>query len=197
MNAPDESRILHGFHAHQDNLEPIATPPPMDDILGRSRRAAGTRVGLPALVLVTCLAAVAGGGLVALSGGLIPRLLTATATPHPTGTEELGQARYCGNLDAETCATAIAVVIDQVPGAARSAVVVVATRDPERLSQRGGDMVVLVAFERWDDSDLWFDPPTWVVTQGMLSDRWRVEPWTGSDLPAHFVALLRQAGVGP
>jgi hypothetical protein len=75
-----------------------------------------------------------------------------------------------------------------------------ATRDPNALSHRGGDLVVLVAFARSDQSDLsdlWFNPPTWVVTQPMLTSAWRVEPRRDGNLPAHFLALLGHAGSAP
>jgi hypothetical protein len=74
---------------------------------------------------------------------------------------------------------------------------VTATLDPSRPTQYGGAFVALVAFAPFDETDLWFSPPTGVATQRMLSSDWRVEPWRGGSLPAHFVTLLRATGIAP
>jgi hypothetical protein len=86
-------------------------------------------------------------------------------------------------------------VTRQVPAMARSPIAVTATFDRDRPSQRGGDLVVLVAFAAFDLTDYGFSPPTWVVTQPMLSSEWRVEPWRAGPLPAHFTTLLNVAGI--
>jgi hypothetical protein len=78
---------------------------------------------------------------------------------------------------------------------ARSPIAVAATLDPNRLSQRGGDLVVLVTFAPFDLTDYGFSPPTWIVLQPMLSSTWRVEPWRNGPLPAHFITLLNAAGI--
>ena len=60
----------------------------------------------------------------------------------------VAQRHACGNLNPDTCAAVIARVIRQVPEMAHSPIAVTATLDPNRPSQRGGDLTVLVAFSQ-------------------------------------------------
>lgn len=115
-------------------------------------------------------------------------------SPSPS-TAAVVQRHACGNLAADVCGDAIAAVIRQVPGQADSPVAVAATLDPNRPSQRGGDWVVVVSFAPFGDEDIWMNPPTWVVTQTMLSSNWTIEPWRTGTLPPRFVELLRSAGI--
>ena len=93
-------------------------------------------------------------------------------------------------------AEAIASVTRQVPATARSVVAVAATRDPDALACRGGDLIVLVAFspDGFVGQDLRLGPPTWAVTLNRVGAASTVEPWRGSTLPPAFGALLREAG---
>jgi len=93
------------------------------------------------------------------------------------------------------CEEIIARVIRQAPDMAGSHIAVVATQDPNRPLQRGGDDIVLVAFAPFDSPDYRISKRIWTVTQPMGSTGWRVDPWRGTNLPAHFVALLRAAGI--
>jgi hypothetical protein len=118
------------------------------------------------------------------------------AAPSPMPTAVAAQRHACGNLAPDMCEEVIALVVRKVPAMAGSPIVVTATRDPDAQSRRGGDLEVLVAFAPpADDSDLWFNPPAWIVTRTMLTNDWRVDPWRGDRLPAHFLTLLRAAGL--
>ncbi len=79
---------------------------------------------------------------------------------------------------------------------AASMVAVADVRDEGATTRRGGDFVALVSFQPLGGEDAWMNPPTWVVTQPMLSSEMRVEPWGAGPLPDHFVTLLRSAGLG-
>lgn len=78
---------------------------------------------------------------------------------------------------------------------AASPVAVADVRDEGGTTFRGGDFVALVSFQPVGDEDLWMNPPTWIVTEPMFSQEMRVEPWRDGPLPAHFVSLLRSAGL--
>lgn len=113
----------------------------------------------------------------------------------PSPSPVVAQRHVCGELQAEPCEAVIARVIGQVPGMAVSPIAVADVREEGSMTRRGGDFVTLVSFEPVGDEDLWMNPPTWVVTQPMLSQEMRIEPWRGGPLPAHFVRLLRSAGL--
>jgi hypothetical protein len=162
---------------------PAGNPSAVGTVVGPMHRT--KRLALTALVLIA----------VAACGGPAP------AGSAPSSIEPAGvaaQRQVCGNLDVATCADAIASVSRQVPGTARSSVAVAATRDPDALLRRGGDLVVLVAFspDGFPGQDLWFGPPTWAVTLGRLDTAPIVEPWRGATLPAGFLAVLRESGLG-
>ncbi len=121
------------------------------------------------------------------------------ATPGgvPSPIAAIPQRHDCGNLSPDICEEVIAQVIRRVPAMAGSPVAVTATLDPDRPAQLGGDFEALVAFAPFGVTDFWFGPPTWIVTLPMFSSDYRVQPWRGGSLPAHFVKLLRAAGIAP
>lgn len=106
-----------------------------------------------------------------------------------------GPRRVCGELPAELCEQVVAAVIDSVPVLGSSPVAVATTTDPGALSQRGGDTVVVIGFAPPSaDSELW-SPSVWRATRPMFTSSWRVEEWGNGRLPAHFRALMREAGL--
>jgi hypothetical protein len=115
------------------------------------------------------------------------------ARPEPS--RVAAQVRDCGNVDVPTCRAAVQAVIARVPGTAASRIAVVATLDPQALRRRGGDLTLVVAFERLPDADAWMDPPTWIVTRTFTSEDWWIAPWRNRDLPEHFQRLLVADGV--
>jgi hypothetical protein len=113
--------------------------------------------------------------------------------PQPSG--PAAQVQDCGNVDVRTCRAAVQAVIARVPETATSPIAVVATLDPNALARRGGDLTLVVAFQRLPDVDVWMDPPTWIVTRTFMTQDWWIAPWRNRDLPAHFQRLLIADGV--
>lgn len=127
-----------------------------------------------------------------------PTPAQAQETPSPSASPSAvaAQRHVCGEFRGESCEAVIARVIEQVPGMAASPVAVADVRDEGATTQRGGDFVALVSFQPLGAEDVWMKPPTWVVTRPMFSSEMSVEPWRAGSLPAHFVTLLRSAGLG-
>jgi hypothetical protein len=121
-----------------------------------------------------------------------PVSTTAPASPSASAT---AQRRLCGELRPDVCSDAIARVVRQVREMAASPVAVADVEDQGATTRRGGDLVVLVSFQPVGSGDLFMNPPTWVVTIRTLGKGTTIEPWRGGTLPAHYVVLLRQAGV--
>jgi len=136
------------------------------------------------------------GRLIATS--LIALILIAACDADPARPEAsqlTGQIQDCGNVDIRTCRAAVQAVIARVPDAAASPIAVVATLEPDALARRGGDLTLVVAFQRLPDADVWMDPPTWIVTRTFSTQDWWIAPWRNRDLPAHFQRLLVADGV--
>jgi len=117
-----------------------------------------------------------------------------TLVPSPSASA-VAQRHVCGELRGEPCEAAIALVIERVPAMANSPLAVADVEEAGATTHRGGDSVVLVSFQPAGDDDLWWNPPTWIVTQGMLSDQVQIEPWREGQFPEHHVELLRSAGL--